>query len=169
MYVWTFSHIMFPVLQSENASLSRDKKRLETELAEARSKIKQLESTVAKRDAEVHFTCSVSLLWLLYVLSTPLCSEYCVVLLLCMLCVSHSVGRVCLSGIEHVLSLNLARDSSFSMIVLGELCCVPLSVKSLWNACYIQFWYVVLWLRCFGCLWFEPNQLSCGSGGKSEA
>ena len=44
---------MFAV-QSENASLSRDKKRLETELAEARSKIRQLESTVSKRDTEVH-------------------------------------------------------------------------------------------------------------------
>ena len=49
----------FLCAQSENAALSRDKKKLEAELAEARSKVKHLEGTVAKKDAEVWSTRSL--------------------------------------------------------------------------------------------------------------
>ena len=39
--------------QAENAALTREKMKLESQLTEERAKVKQLESTLAKRDAEV--------------------------------------------------------------------------------------------------------------------
>ena len=50
MYMYTV-HVS---TQAENAALTRDKKTLESQLEVQRSKIKQLESTLAKREAEVY-------------------------------------------------------------------------------------------------------------------
>ena len=49
IYVMSFSYVL-PDQQSE---LTREKKKLESLLAEERSKVKQLERTIASKDAEV--------------------------------------------------------------------------------------------------------------------